>query len=116
MEQIYPDLNQRIFDMSEGDEEFQKELTLAIYNGLVDLKEKYGEGSLEKDDLKIQQIRHKLKPTLSMFDLNHIVDELQVGKEIIESEGFDGDNFNAHYKNLQEKLDIAIKRVYDLTQ
>jgi len=116
MEQIYPDLDQRIYDMSEGDVEFQKELTLAIYHGLAELKEKYGEGSSEKDDLKIQQIRHKMKPTLSMFEFSQIIEELQIGKEIIESEGFDGAIFEAHYQNLQEKLDIAIKRVYDLTQ
>lgn len=116
MEHIYPELDQLISDMSDGDSEFKRELTLAIYTGLVELKEKYSEGAFEKNDTKIQQIRHKLKPTLSMFELVHIVEELQTGKEIIESEGFGGKAFAVHFKNLQEKLDLAIRRVYELTK
>ncbi|WP_192350102.1 hypothetical protein [Algoriphagus sp. Y33] len=116
MEQIYPELDQRICEISDGDKEFQKELTLAIYLGLLELKEKYTEGSIEKNDTKIQQIRHKLKPTLSMFELSHIITELQVGKNIIENEGFEGAAFEVHYRSLHKKLDQAIKRVYDLTQ
>jgi hypothetical protein len=116
MEQIYPELNQLIFDMSEGDEEFHAQLTLAIYKGLVELKEVYSEGSSKKDEVKIQQIRHKLKPTLAMFKFYHIVEELQVGKEIIESDGFDAPAFETHYQNLLEKLDVAINRVYELTK
>ena len=89
---------------------------MAIYLGLVELKEKYKEGVAEKDDVKIQSIRHKLKPTLSMFELCHIIEELQAGKEIIESEGFENDSFKVHYDKLQEKLDAGIQRVYELTQ
>jgi hypothetical protein len=116
MEQIYPELNLRILEMSEGDLDFQKQLTLAIYSGLLELKENYIEGSTEKDDYKIQQIRHKLKPTLTMFELIDIIDELQAGKDIIENEGFAGNEFKAHYLKLLEILDIAINRVYKLTQ
>ncbi len=116
MQQIYPELDQLISDMAEGDKEFQSELTEAIYRGLVELKEVYREGSSGKNEVKIQQIRHKLKPTLSMFELSHIIEELQIGKDIIESDGFDSVAFDIHYQNLQEKLDIAIKRVFDLTQ
>ncbi|RAI91466.1 hypothetical protein [Algoriphagus yeomjeoni] len=115
MEQIYPDLNQLISGMADGDKEFEKELTLAIHKGLLELKEVYAQGSLEKNDVKLQQIRHKLKPTLAMFELLQITDELQLGKEIIESEGFDGPAFSNHYRNLQRKLEIAIKRVFELT-
>ncbi len=115
MELIYPELDQLICDMSEGDVEFQKELTLALYKGLMELKEKYAEGSFEKDDFIIQQIRHKMKPTLSMFEFSHIIEELQIGKEIIENEGYEGLAFDSHYQNLQEKLDLAINRVYELT-
>ncbi|MEB2786420.1 hypothetical protein [Algoriphagus persicinus] len=116
MEQIYPELDQLICDMADGDKEFQTELTLAIYKGLIELKEVYTTGSSEKNEAKIQQIRHKLKPTLYMFELSHITEELQIGKEIIESEGFDGASFPLHYQNLQKKLDVAIKRVHDLSR
>ncbi len=115
MEQIYPELNLRILEMSEGDLDFQKQLTEAIYRGLVELKEKYIEGSAESDDEKIQQIRHKLKPTLSMFELTYLIEELQKGKEIIESEGFEGINFKSHFQRLMVNLDLAIARVYSLT-
>lgn len=115
MEQVYPDLNQLISDMADGDKEFEKELTLAIHKGLVELKRVYAEGSLEKNEVKLQQIRHKLKPTLAMFELFHITEELQVGKEIIESQGFEVPAFSIHYKDLQSKLEIAIKRVLELT-
>ncbi|WP_339699063.1 hypothetical protein [Algoriphagus aquimarinus] len=115
MEQLYPELDQLIFEMADGDKDFEKDLTVAIYKGLLELREKYAEGSSEKDDIKIQQIRHKLKPTLSMFELSHITDELQVGKEIIEGEGFEGALFKSHYHRLQEKLEAAIQRVHKLT-
>lgn len=114
MEQIYPDLNLLISDMADGDKEFEKELTSAIHKGLLELKSVYSEGSSEKNEVKLQQIRHKIKPTLAMFELTQIVDELQTGKEIIESQGFEGSDFPSHYQKLQEKLDIAIKRVFDL--
>lgn len=115
MEQIYPELDQLICEISDGDKHFEKELTLAIYLGLLELKEKYAEGVSKKDYSIIQQIRHKLKPTLSIFELSYIIDELHVGKDIIEREGFDGVLFKTHFWNLQEKLDAAIKRVYELT-
>tara|TARA_R110002051_G_scaffold275639_1_gene336604 strand:- start:316 stop:471 length:156 start_codon:yes stop_codon:yes gene_type:complete len=51
-----------------------------------------------------------------MFELCHIIEELQAGKEIIESEGFENDSFKVHYDKLQEKLDAGIQRVYELTQ
>ncbi|MEP0713259.1 hypothetical protein [Algoriphagus sp.] len=114
MEQIYPDLDHLILEMSDGDADFQKQLTMAIHQGLVELKEVYGIGSSKKDEEKIQQIRHKLKPTLSMFELSHIIDELQRGKEIIESDGFEGVRFESHFLRLEEKLDLAIKRVHSL--
>ncbi|MCE7057516.1 hypothetical protein LZF95_22735 [Algoriphagus sp. AGSA1] len=115
MEQLYPELDLLIINMSEGDEAFQKELTWAIYTGLLELKDIYTKASMEKDDEKIQQIRHKLKPTLSIFELTHIIDELQVGKEIIENSGFDNALFRSHFQNLQIKLDATIRRVYELT-
>ncbi|WP_339753460.1 hypothetical protein [Algoriphagus aquimarinus] len=115
MEQLYPELDQLICEMADGDKDFEKDLTVAIYKGLLELKEKYAEGSSEKDDIKIQQIRHKLKPTLCMFELSHITDELQVGKEIIEGEGFDCVQFQSHYLSLQVKLEAAIQRVHKLT-
>lgn len=115
MTQIYPELNLRILEMSEGDEEFQSELTHAIYNGLLDLQTKYREGVTAKNEIIIQQIRHKLKPTLSMFEFDDLIEELQNGKEILESRGFNED-FDVHFASLNTKLEVAIERVFILTQ
>lgn len=115
MKHSYPELNQRILEMSEGDEEFQMELTIAIYNGLLELQVKYQEGLNSRSEKIIQQIRHKLKPTLSMFEFNDLVDELQVGKEILDSKGF-CEIFDFHFENLNRLLGVAIERVFQLTQ
>lgn len=115
MKHIYPELNQRILEMSEGDEEFRIELTNAIYNGLLELKTKYLEGVENKNDVILQQIRHKLKPTLSMFEFSDLIEELQNGKEILESKGF-GEDFMVHFDSFNSKLEVAVERVYQLTQ
>lgn len=115
MIQSYPELNLRIQEMSEGDEEFRIELTNAIYNGLLELKAKYCEGIEKQNEIIIQQIRHKLKPTLSMFEFSDLIVELQNGKEIIESKGF-GKEFILHFESLNSMLEVAVERVYHLTQ
>lgn len=110
MSNVYPELNQRILEMSEGDEEFRLELTSAIYNGLVELQSRYGEGIEEKDEVKIQQIRHKIKPTLSMFEFNDLIECLNNGKIILESQGF-GETSLTHYDEFLKKVRIAIAEV-----
>lgn len=115
MKHSYPELNQKILEMSEGDEEFQMELTNAIYIGLLELQVKYHEGLQTNNEITIQQIRHKIKPTLSMFAFNDLNDELQNGKEILESEGF-SEVFVFHFGNMNRLLEIAIERVFHLTQ
>lgn len=110
MIQFYPVLSQRIDEMAEGDEDFRAELTQAIFEGLVELKAKYAEGLDKKDLVIIQQVRHKLKPTLSMFDLDLLSDSLQKGKEILETEGF-SQKFNEHYRDFEVKINSAIEEV-----
>lgn len=111
----YPELNQRILEMAEGDEEFRIELTRAIYNGLMELQSKYCEGLEEENETIIQQIRHKLKPTLSMFEFSDLIEELQNGKDILESKGF-GEEFVLHFESLNSMLEVAVERVFQLTQ
>ncbi|MFN3996439.1 hypothetical protein [Algoriphagus sp.] len=110
MSSFYPELNLRILEMAEGDEEFRIELTSAIYNGLVELQSKYSEGIEEKDEIKIQQIRHKIKPTLSMFEFEDLTECLTEGKSILESEGF-GNAAKAHFQVFSQKVEIAIAEV-----
>lgn len=110
MSNFYPELNQRILEMSEGDEEFRLELTSAIYNGLIELQTRYGEGIEEKDEVKIQQIRHKVKPTLSMFEFGDLTECLNTGKKILESQGF-GEDVSIHYRDFLQKVRNAISEV-----
>lgn len=113
MSNYFPELNQRILEMAEGDDEFRLELTSAIYQGLLELEVKYSEGFQEKDEVKIQQIRHKIKPTLAMFEFDLLTDSMQEGKLILESEGF-GQSFEAHFHEFLEKVRIAVQEVNQL--
>lgn len=106
----YPELNQRILEMADGDDEFRIELTSAIYNGLVELQTVYAEGRTAKDEVIIQQIRHKVKPTLAMFEFDQLADSLQNGKMILESEGF-GEAFEIHFLDFLEKIKVALMEV-----
>ena len=113
MSSHFPRLKQRIGDAAEGDEEFQHDLTKAIFLVLTELKKVYSEGYIEKDVHKIQQIRHKLKTTLTMFDLDPIMETLQEGKDILESQGF-GSEFDVHFNKFDYRLKLAIQSVEDL--
>lgn len=110
MSNTQSELNQRILEMSEGDDEFRLELTTAIFSGLQELKSNYTDGAVAHDELKIQQIRHKIKPTVAMFDFGQLADSLQQGKEILESEGF-GIAFESHFTDFIQVVDGAIAEV-----
>ncbi|KPQ15296.1 MAG: hypothetical protein HLUCCX10_09400 [Algoriphagus marincola HL-49] len=103
-------LSQKILEMSEGDEDFKIELTSAIHSGLLELRQQYSLGKENADLEIIQQIRHKVKPTLAMFDFDELSESLQEGKSILESEGF-GKNFEAHFEDFRSKLDGVIEEV-----
>jgi hypothetical protein len=115
MNKFYPELNLRILEMAEGDEDFRIELTDAIHKGLLELETKYMEGFLEKDELKIQQIRHKVKPTLAMFEFEYLAVSIHEGKLLLESEGF-GESFEAHFQQFMEAVKGAIEEVSALNQ
>lgn len=76
----------RVEEMAEGDVEFRSQLLNAIYSSIQDLKIKYVEGlSLHNEEI-IQQARHKIKPTLSLFELNKLTSILQEGKKLVSSD------------------------------
>lgn len=110
MIKLYPELNKKILEIAEGDEEFKIELSRAIHNGLIELKSFYSKGYEVKDEVIIQQIRHKVKPTLSMFDFEDLIIEIQKGKEILEKEGF-SENFSIHVSTLDRLINGAIYNV-----
>jgi|SRR5690606_7482031 len=77
----------RVEEMAEGDLEFKSQLLQAIYTSIQDLKKKYIEGLSSNDEELIQQARHKIKPTLSLFELKKLNAILQEGKVLVSSRG-----------------------------
>jgi translation elongation factor EF-G len=95
----------RIDEMTEGDADFKAELLTAIYNSLHELRDKYLEGSEQQNENTIQEIRHKVKPALSLFEINQINDILNDGKDILAEKGFS--------KEFIEHLDAFLDAVQD---
>jgi len=93
--------------MAEGDLEFQSELIHAIYTSIQDLKNKYIEGLTSHNELILQQARHKIKPTLSLFELIKLKAILQEGKDIVSSNGFDG--LEQHQARFEEAANDLLK-------
>lgn len=94
--------------MSEGDMSFEKELLTAIYSSVIDLKRKYLEGIEQRDEEVIHQARHKIKPTLAIFEIKSLMTVLQRGKEMIASNGFEG-NIEQHQLEFNRMVDEVIK-------
>lgn len=74
--------------MADGDADFKAELVAAIHASLVELKEKYLEGSEDQNEETIHLIRHKVKPTLALFEIDKLSNVIQEGKVIIAEKGF----------------------------
>ncbi len=113
MNNTSPEMYQRILEVAEGDLEFEKKLIGAVYSGLVELRTVYVQGYEERNEVKIQQIRHKIKPTITMFDFRHLALALQSGKEILESEGFRA-SFDLHLQVFLLLIDQALEEVSTL--
>jgi len=93
----------RIEEMTEGDADFKSELVSALHTSLLELKEKYLEGAeLRKEEI-IQEIRHKVKPSLALFEIEELSRVVGEGKEILQENGF-GPKFLSH---LDEFIDVV---------
>ncbi|MFC3881251.1 hypothetical protein ACFOSV_13750 [Algoriphagus namhaensis] len=113
MNQHYPNLLSKIDEMADGDQDFKSQLTRAIKSGMEELKQKYEEGMIQSNEMIIQQVRHKVKPTLMLFGFDDLIEFLNEGKVILESEGF-GPSFNAHAKQVSGQLEKAIAQLHSL--
>ena len=100
----------RIEEMSEGDAEFKAELVSALYKSLSELKERYLERAELQDIEIISQIRHKVKPALSLFEINILNDIIQEGKDILTEKGFNED-FMSHLEKFLDAVQDAIDQV-----
>ncbi|MEX2569191.1 MAG: hypothetical protein WD431_24820 [Cyclobacteriaceae bacterium] len=82
---------QKIEDMVEGDAEFRKQLLEAIIVAVRELEITYIKG-IDGENLDwIKQARHKIKPTMGLFDLQNLAIILGQGKRMISENGFSKD-------------------------
>lgn len=106
----YPINFEKIDEMAEGDADFRAELVSALFKSLTELKEKYLEGAEQKDLEIISQIRHKVKPALSLFEIKKLEEVIQEGKDILTAHGFNED-FLEHLDGFLDAVQDAIDQV-----
>lgn len=106
----YPINFEKIDEMVEGDADFKAELVSALYKSLTELKEKYLEGAEQKDIEIISQIRHKVKPALSLFEINKLEQIILEGRDILSESGFNED-FLEHLDGFLDAVQEAIDQV-----
>lgn len=78
----------KVDEMAEGDMDFKAELLQALYTSIQDLQTKYVEGLSSRSEETLQQARHKIKPTVTLFQLKKIQSVLLEGKAIVTGKGF----------------------------
>ncbi|WP_162415592.1 hypothetical protein [Cyclobacterium roseum] len=101
---------QKIDNMVEGDIDFRKQLLEAIEVALIELENSYLIGIKEKSLPVIKQARHKIKPTLGLFDLERLAVVLGNGKRFMQDHGF-GDGIEGHKKEFQEAVHAVLEEV-----
>lgn len=106
----YPVNFEKIDEMAEGDADFRAELVSALFKTLTELKEKYLEGAELRDMEIISQIRHKVKPALSLFEIKKLEEVIQEGKDILTESGFNDDFLN-HLDGFLDAVQDAIDQV-----
>ncbi|GHB28770.1 hypothetical protein [Mongoliitalea lutea] len=109
-------INLNIIDvLAEGDIEFKNELVTALYNSLNEFKERYILGAREHDMAAIQEIRHKVKPSLSLFEMHELTRIVYEGKAILEENGFSPE-FRDHLILFRQQVDQAIAYIKPLVE
>lgn len=103
---------QKIEEIVEGDADFRKQLLNAIIVAVEELKEKYIKGIEEKDPECIKQARHKIKPTLGLFDLHRLRTVLGQGKDIFSDNGFNKD-YESHIQEITGAIKEIVREVND---
>ena len=78
----------KVEEMAEGDPDFKSELLQALYTSIQDLQTKYVAGLSSRSEEALQQARHKIKPTITLFQLKKIQSVLSEGKAIVSTKGF----------------------------
>jgi len=104
----------RVEEMAEGDDDFRRELLRAIYTSIQEFKIKYVEGLSSHNLEKLQQARHKIKPTLSLFELKKLNTILQEGKAHVSAKGFE--DLDLHQNQFREITDELLKDLEEVLE
>jgi len=94
----------KVQEMAEGDSAFKKELLQAIAASVKELKERYILGLKTKDAEILHQARHKVKPTITIFELRKLSYVLENGKKLMSTKGIDAD-LKDHYALFNEAVE-----------
>ncbi|GGZ32671.1 hypothetical protein GCM10007049_27740 [Echinicola pacifica] len=79
----------KVHEMAEGDQEFEVELLEAIASSVQELKERYAEAITNRDEKMMHQARHKVRPTVTIFELRKLSKVLENGRQLIETDASD---------------------------
>jgi HPt (histidine-containing phosphotransfer) domain-containing protein len=101
---------QKVEEIVESDSDFRKQLLEAIILAAQELKEKYLRGIDEKDLERIKQARHKIKPTLGLFDLQKLSAVLGRGKQLFSDNGLHQE-LDWHKQELTDAIDDLVDEV-----
>ncbi|WP_375582252.1 hypothetical protein [Cyclobacterium xiamenense] len=101
---------QKIEDMVEDDLDFKNQLLEAIEIAVTELEATYLRGIEERSLSLIKQARHKIKPTLGLFDLERLGVTLGNGKRLMTEEGF-SEGIDAHIKEFREAVQAVLEEV-----
>jgi len=100
----------KIEAMVEDDEDFKNQLLEAIEIAVSELEASYLRGIEEKSMAIIKQARHKIKPTLGLFDLERLGVSLGNGKRLMMEHGF-GEGIDAHVREFREAVQAVLEEV-----
>lgn len=100
----------KIEDMVEDDSDFRNQLLDAIQAAVEELRSTYIRGIEEKSLPTIKQARHKIKPTLGLFDLEKLAIIIGNGKRLMLEKGF-GEGIEAHKKEFLEAANDVLNEV-----
>lgn len=83
------ELNEKIAQFCEGDEDFKQSLTDLYALSFKELKSEYRTALEQKDTRKISFTIHKHTTTISLLELSHLLSEMERGKALVNVQDID---------------------------
>jgi signal transduction histidine kinase/DNA-binding response OmpR family regulator len=83
------ELNEKIAQFCEGDQDFKQTLTELYILSFKELKSEYRTALEQKDARKISFTIHKHTTTISLLELSHLLSEMERGRALVNAQDFD---------------------------